>query len=113
MKDNEIYNAIDQTLTILENNFRYQFGKKITYEEIFEMMKDLHILFTNFEENIQECGNLATKRYIPLLDLLVSIDNNGNHLIEYNKQLKTKIRNKGINSQARALSGLTVFLSVP
>ena len=88
MENNDIYKAINETLAILENNFRYSFGKKISYEEIFEMMKDLYVLFTNFEENIQECGNLATKRYIPLLDLLVSIDNNGNHLIEYNKQLK-------------------------
>lgn len=88
MENNDIYKAINETLAILENNFRYFFGKKISYEEIFEMMKDLYVLFTNFEENIQECGNLATKRYIPLLDLLVSIDNNSNHLIEYNKQLK-------------------------
>ena len=88
MENNEIYKAIDQTLTILENNFRYQYGKKISYEEIYEMMKDLYVLFNNFEDNIQECGNLAIKRYIPLLDLLVTIDNNTNHLIEYNKQLK-------------------------
>ena len=84
----EIYNAIDKTLTILENNFRYQYGKKISYEEIFEMMKDLYILFNNYEENIQECGNLAIKRYIPLLDLLITLDNNTNHLLEYNKHLK-------------------------
>lgn len=84
----EIYNAIDKTLTILENNFRYQYGKKISYEEIFEMMKDLYILFNNYEENIQECGNLAIKRYIPLLDLLITLDNNNTHLLEYNKHLK-------------------------
>lgn len=84
----EIYKAIDKTLTILENNFKYQFGKKITYEEIFEMMKDLYILFTNFEENRAKCGELAVKRYIPLLDLLVTLDNNTTHLIEYNKELK-------------------------
>lgn len=84
----EIYNAIDKTLTILENNFRYQYGKKISYEEIFEMMKDLYILFNNYEENVQECGNLAIKRYIPLLDLLITLDNNNTHLLEYNKHLK-------------------------
>ena len=88
MENKEIYNAIDKTLTILENNFRYKYGNKISYEEIFEMMKDLYVLFTNFEENTKECGELAIKRYIPVLDLLVSIDNNTNHLLEYNKQLK-------------------------
>ena len=88
MKNNEIYNAIDKTLTILENNYRYQYGKKISYDEIYEMMKDLYILFTNFEENRKECGEIAIKRYIPLLDLLITIDNNPSHLIEYNKHLK-------------------------
>ena len=88
MENNDLYKAIDQTLSILEHNFKYNYGKKISYEEIFEMMKDLYVLFTNFEENVQECGNLAIKRYIPLLDLLVSIDNNTNHLVEYNKHLK-------------------------
>lgn len=88
MENKDIYNAIDKTLTILENNFRYKYGNKISYEEIFEMMKDLYVLFTNFEENTKECGELAIKRYIPVLDLLVSIDNNTNHLLEYNKQLK-------------------------
>lgn len=88
MKQKEIYNAIDKILTILENNFRYSYGEKISFEEIFEMMQDLRDLFFNFEESTKECGKLAVKRYIPLLDLLVKIDNNTNHLIEYEKQLK-------------------------
>lgn len=88
MQSKDILNAINQTLTILENNFRYQFGKKITYEEIYEMMKDLYVLFANYEENTKECGEMAIKRYIPLLDLLITLDNNSIHLLEYNKQLK-------------------------
>lgn len=88
MDSKEIYKAIDQTLNILEHNFKYSYGKKISYDEIFEMMKDLYILFTNFEENRNECGQIAIKRYIPLLDLLVTIDTNPKHLPDYNIQLK-------------------------
>jgi len=88
MNNKEIYNAIDQTLTILENNFRYSFGDKIPFNDIFEMMKDLYALFCNFESNTKECGQLAVKRYIPLLDLLVKVDTNPNHLVEYEKHLK-------------------------
>ena len=88
MESSEIYKAIDQTLNVLEHNFKYSYGKKISYEEIFEMMKDLYVLFTNFEENRKECGEIAIKRYIPLLDLLVNIDTNPNHLIDYNEHLK-------------------------
>jgi len=88
MSEKEIYNAIDKTLTILENNFRYSFGDKIPFQDIFEMMKDLYALFCNFESNTKKCGELAVKRYIPLLDLLVKVDNNTTHLVEYDKQLK-------------------------
>lgn len=88
MKENEIKETIEKILTILEQNFKYSFGKKISFEEIFEMMKDLYALFSNYESNVKECGNLVIKRYIPLLDLLVKIDNNQNHFVEYEKQLK-------------------------
>lgn len=88
MKNKDIYNLIDKTLTILENNFRYQYGQKIPYEEIFEMMQDLYKLFNNFEKNTKTCGELAVKRYIPLLDLLIKIDNNIQHGVEYDKMLK-------------------------
>ena len=88
MNKTEIKNAIDSTLTILENNFRYNYGKKIPFEEVFEMMKDLRVLFNNFEENTKECGLLVVKRYIPLLDLLITIDTNPNHRVEYNADLK-------------------------
>ena len=88
MKEKEIKETIEKILSILENNFRYSYGKKITFDEIFEMMKDLYALFSNFESNIKECGNLVIKRYIPILDLLIKIDNNFNHLQEYEKHLK-------------------------
>ena len=88
MSGKEIYNTIDKILTILENNFRYSFGEKISYEDIFDMMKDLYALFCNFEKYTKECGKLAIKRYIPLLDLLVKVDTNPNHLVEYEKHLK-------------------------
>ena len=44
-------------------------------------MKDLYALFCNFESETKTCGELAVKRYIPLLDLLIKIDSNPNHLV--------------------------------
>ena len=90
MKNNlkDIKKAIEQALTILENNFRYSYGSKISFDEIFEMMKDLYALFSNYESEKQDCGEKVIKRYIPLLDLLVKVDTNPNHLVEYEKQLK-------------------------
>ena len=88
MDKNQVYALIDKTLTILENNFRYNYGKKISYDEIYEMMKDLYALLCNFESETKKCGEIVIRRYIPLLDLLVKIDTNQNHFIDYEKHLK-------------------------
>ena len=88
MTNKEIYINIDKILTILENNFKYKFGKKIPYEDVFEMIKDLYILFQNFENRTKECGQLIIKRYIPLLDLMIKVDTNTSHLEEYERMLK-------------------------
>ena len=84
----KVKKTIIEILDILTNNFKYSYGKKISFEDIFEMMKDLYSLFQNFEDNVQVCGELVIKRYIPLLDLLVQIDTNPNHYQEYAKHLK-------------------------
>jgi len=84
----EIKEAIENLLSILENNFRKNTGNNISYDEIFEMCKDLDVLFKNYEENVKECGILVVKKYIPILDLLIKIDTNPKHLQEFDKMLK-------------------------
>lgn len=87
MNDYEIKKAIEETLTILENNFRYNYGKKISYDDIFQMMEDLYTLILNYEKKTKECGEICIKRYIPILDLLIKIDTNEEHQVEYGKHL--------------------------
>ena len=50
----QIKSAILSILDILQNNFKYSYGKKISFDEVFEMMNDLYVLFNNFEQNTQE-----------------------------------------------------------
>lgn len=88
MEKKEIREAIDSLLSILESNFSKNAKEQITYDEIFEMCKDLYVLFQNYEENTKECGILVIKKYIPILDLLLKIDNNTEHLQEFDKMLK-------------------------
>lgn len=88
MQKTEIRDAIDSILSILENNFSKNSKNSISYDEIFEMCKDLDVLFKNYEENVKECGLLVIKKYIPILDLLIKIDNNPKHLQEFDKMLK-------------------------
>lgn len=88
MTNKEIYTTIDQILNILENNFKYKFGQKIPYDDVYEMINDLYILFQNFENRTKECGQLVIKRYIPLIDLLIKVDGNPEHVIKYEEILK-------------------------
>lgn len=88
MSDKELASTINQILTVLENNYRYNYGKKISYDEVFAMVKDLYVLFQNYEHNTKECGLIIIKRYIPLLDLLIKIDTKEEHIVEYVKYLK-------------------------
>lgn len=88
MQDKEIEITIDKLLNILENNYRYSYGKKISIDEVFSMISDIYMLLQQYERNIVKCGLFATKRYIPLLDLMVKIDKDQEHLIKYNEYLK-------------------------
>lgn len=86
-ENNEYYKAIIELLTIIENNYRYKYGKKIPYEDVFEMVKDLTNLFNSYD-NRKVVGELVIKRFIPILDLLLVIDTNDNHKLEYENMLK-------------------------
>ena len=88
MTGKQIYETIDKLLTILENNYKYSFGEKIPTDEVYDMMTDLYNLFNNFEKNVKACGELAAKKYIPLLDLMIKIDTNEEHRVNYEKFLK-------------------------
>ena len=60
----QIKKAIIDILTILTNNFRYSYGKKISFEEIFEMMKDLFKLY-----NIQYVNDII----LQFLELIMRV----------------------------------------
>ena len=87
MQNWEIKKTINELLTILDNNFRTK-CKKIPLDDIFEMVKDIDKLLNIYQEKIKECGEISINRFIPLLDLLIKIDNNEDRTIEYNKILK-------------------------
>lgn len=89
----EIQKYIDNYLTILDNNFSLNIKKKIPYDEIYEMIGDLNSLFNEFYlKKPVECSQLANKKYVPLLDMIVKLDNNPKHTINYEKYLKNSYR---------------------
>lgn len=91
LNDKQIYELINKELTILEENYRYNYGKKIPYEEQFDLFNDLYTLFNSFSDKdnvLNVASKLCVKRYIPLLDLIVKIDTKQDRLLEYEKHLK-------------------------
>lgn len=92
--DKKIYELINNELGILEENFRFKYynnKRKLSNEQVFEIFKDLYVLFNNFSDKKNVtivASRLSIKRYIPLLDLIVKIDSDKNRLVEYEKHLK-------------------------
>ena len=93
MNVNELEKTIDNVLKTLENNFKYRYGKKIPYNNIFELINTLMDLFHAYLTFKQyQCCDLIIKRYIPLLNLLISIDNNSLRQTKYLELLKESYR---------------------
>lgn len=87
MNNIDLCRYIEDYLTILENNYRYANSKKISFEEVFEMIKDLSKMLNKLNDT-KKVGNYCIKRYIPLLNLLLKIDTNPNHNVYYNQYIK-------------------------
>ena len=86
---NEILTTINNILTALESNFKYNFGKKLTYAEICELVQNLDILFEHlYLLDYTETGSVIRKRYIPLLNLLLQIDEMPMNKVKYHDNLE-------------------------
>lgn len=85
----EIFSYIEDYLSILISNFKNSGGKKITYNEMFEMIQELSQMFNKVAlKDIKRCGKLCLEKYIPLLELLIKIDDVTDRFITYDKCLK-------------------------
>lgn len=87
--DKEYLTYIDDYFNILINNFKSATSKKIPYSEIYEMVNELDTMINKIAlNNIKIVGNLSINKYIPLLELLLKLDNNQEHAFFYEKCLK-------------------------
>lgn len=94
--ESEIRGMIDKILIVLEKNFKYNYGKKIEYADIVRFIEDLNSLYEIYSPmNAKECGKSIITRYIKLLDLMISIDNNPNDLKVYVKCLENAYKLAG------------------
>ena len=84
-----VYRTIDKILTALETNFKKNTPRKISYENIFELVTNLNDLFNVYTiQDKVKCAKEVKKRFIPLLNLLLNIEKNYNNLAIYQEYVK-------------------------
>lgn len=89
MNKQEVEKTLNNLLSTLEQNFKYTYGKKIPFDDVFKLMKDTETIL-NLYTNVDtiKCSDESKKRFIPLLRLLIAVDSDYEHLIEYQAMLK-------------------------
>lgn len=79
---------INKIIETLERNFSPSTKKKIPYKDLLIMYSDLGMLLTSIERHRDTVGKVVVTKYIPLLDLVVKLDNNRQRLPKYEQLLK-------------------------
>lgn len=93
MDKNKLEKTIDNILTTLETNFRYKDINKLSFDNSLELIKTLMELYHVYIKiDQQRCFVSISKRYIPLLNLLIAIDSKSSRLPEYHDLLKESYR---------------------
>ena len=93
LSEKEILDYIDKYFKILNNNFKVNNKKKISFNEINNLVDDLAKLFNKyFEISPNECSKLVIGKYIPLLNLLLKIDKHETNAEKYFQYLKVAYR---------------------
>lgn len=91
----EIISTIQKIIDAINGNFK-SYKKKITYSQIFELIQNLDGLFEYlYNLDYVEAGTLIRKKYIPLLNLLLKIDENMKNKAKYIENLEKAYRLAG------------------
>jgi hypothetical protein len=93
LSEKELLDYIAKYITVLKTNFTSKNKKKLTYNDIFDIMKDLYALFNEYYRlNPMKCSIISIKEYIPLIDVLIKLDNNNQHYATYSVHIKNAYR---------------------
>ncbi len=93
LSEKELLDYIAKYITVLKTNFTSKNKKKLTYNDIFDIMKDLYALFNEYYHlNPMKCSIISIKEYIPLIDVLIKLDNNNQHYATYSVHIKNAYR---------------------
>jgi hypothetical protein len=91
MDKKQLVDYLNNYFRILNNSF--QSKKKIPFNEILGMCKDINSMINTLNrQDFKIASEFCTLKFIPLLELLLKIDNNNKNLIEYEPMLKNAYR---------------------
>lgn len=84
----QIIEYLNNYFSILKTNFTTS-GEKIPYNDIFEMCGDINNMLNKlYKYDFKKAGEYCIKEFIPLLEMLLKINNNARQLIDYEAYLK-------------------------
>lgn len=93
LNEKQVLDYILKYFELLDKNFDSKNKKKLPFQDLKNIMDDMNVLFNKFYDlNPEKCSKLSTMRYIPLLNLVVKLDKEGNRALEYMKYLKNAYR---------------------
>lgn len=86
----EYRNSIYDILNMIEDNFKNKNKKgKLSYETMFELMRNLRQLIEFYDElDINTCTRIIKQRYIPTINLLMKLDKDVNNKKQYLEDLE-------------------------
>ena len=85
----ELITVIKRTIYSIEVTLKKNIKQERYKQNIFEVMKDLTLEFEEYGAIDKiECGKLAIKNYIPLINLLIKVETNLDRIYEYHQQLE-------------------------
>ena len=85
----ELITVIKRTIYSIEATLKKNIKQERYKQNIFEVMKDLALEFEEYGAIDKiECGKLAIKNYIPLINLLIKVETNLDRIYEYHQQLE-------------------------
>lgn len=84
---------INQIINTLEDEYKVKRTNTLPLDEVFSLMQDFKALISNYIElDVNDATIIIKRHYVPLIKLLIKLDNDDNHKAEYLDMLEDAYR---------------------
>ena len=93
MDKKKLVNYLNNYFKILNNNFNSITGSKISFNELTDMCIEINDMINSLNNmDYKTASQFCTLKFIPLLEMLLKINDNREHLLKYEPLLKNAYR---------------------